>query len=347
MLGRGSKNLNMSLIPLVELTRNHTLENQHYGAVAVVNFKGDVIASAGDAHWLTFTRSTLKPLQALPFMQSGGDVAMKFDTRDIAMICASHNGEDMHVQQVNTMLSKVGLPYQKLECGCHVPMMFSFFDKPAPQGLRFDERYNNCSGKHAGFMAACVHQGYAVQGYTLPEHPLQCAIRRDVARAVGMDEAQMQLGIDGCSAPNYAMPLAKLAYGFARLASGAKDAEFGASFEKLSHAMRAHPELVSGTGRNDEAFMRIGRGDWVSKVGAEAVQVIASVSRGEAIALKVIDGNKQALYAATVEVMEQRGWLDNVQRDALEPWRARVIMNARKLVVGERKTVFKLQSKPA
>jgi L-asparaginase II len=332
----------MNLIPLVELSRNGTLENQHFGAVAVVNLKGDVIASAGDAHWLTFTRSTLKPLQALPFMQSGGDVAFKFDSRDIAMTCASHNGEDMHVQQVNTMLSKVGLPYQTLECGCHLPLMFSFFDKPAPPGLRYDERYNNCSGKHTGFIAACVHQGYAVPGYTLPEHPLQGAIRRDVALAVGLDEAQMPTGIDGCSAPNYAMPLARLAYGFARLASGDKDAQFGASFAKLSHAMRAHPDLVSGTGRNDEAFMRIGRGDWVSKVGAEAVQVIASVSRGEAFALKIIDGNKQALYAATVEVMQQRGWLDDAQREALEPWRARIITNVRKLNVGERKAVFKL-----
>lgn len=332
----------MSLVPLIELTRNYTLENQHYGAVAVVNLKGDVVASAGDAHWMTFTRSTLKALQALPFMQSEGDEAMKFDTRDLAMICASHNGEDMHVQQVDSMFKKIGQPYQKLECGCHVPLAFSFFDKPAPQGLRFDERYNNCSGKHAGFIAACVHMGHEVQGYTLPEHPLQQAIRRDVARAVGMDAMQMPLGIDGCSAPNFAMPLSKLAYGYARLASGAKDAEFGASFKKLSHAMRAHPDLVSGTGRNDEAFMRIGRGDWVTKVGAEAVQVVASVSRGEAFALKIIDGNKQAMYAATVEVLDQLGWLDEAQREALEPWRARSIANARKLEVGERKAIFKL-----
>jgi L-asparaginase II len=335
----------MNLIPLIEMTRNATLENQHYGAVAVVNLKGDVIASAGDAHWMTFTRSTLKALQALPFMQSEGDVAMKFDARDIAMMCASHNGEDMHVTQVESMLTKAGQQYKALECGCHVPLIFSFFDKAAPAGVRYDERYNNCSGKHAGFVACCVHHSWPVKGYIELDHPAQRAIRRDVARVVGMDEMQMPVGTDGCSAPNYAMPLSKLAYGYARLASGARDAQFGASFEKLSSAMRAHPDLVSGTGRNDEALMRVGRGDWVTKVGADGVQVVSSVSRGEAFALKIIDANKQALYAATIEVLEQLGWLDDAQREALEPWRARKIINARGLMVGERKAVFTLQRK--
>ncbi len=335
----------MNLIPLIEMTRNATLENQHFGAVAVVNLKGDVLASAGDAHWMTFTRSTLKALQALPFMQSEGDVALKFTPQQIAMMCASHNGEAMHVEQVESMLARAGQPYQALECGCHVPLVYAFFDKPAPVGVRYDERYNNCSGKHAGFVACCVHHAWPVKGYIEPDHPAQRAIRRDVARVVGMDEAQMPLGTDGCSAPNYAMPLAKLAYGYARLASGERDAEFGASFEKLSSAMRAHPDLVSGTGRNDEALMRVGRGDWVTKVGADGVQVVSSVSRGEGFALKIIDANKPALYAATIEVLEQLGWLDDAQREALEPWRSRKIINARGLVVGERKAVFKLQIK--
>jgi L-asparaginase II len=333
----------MSLAPLIELTRNGTSENLHYGAIAVVNTKGELVASAGDAHWHTFSRSTLKALQALPLMESGGDKAFKFDSRDIAMMCASHSGEAMHVKQVDGMLSKIGQGYQVLECGCHEPYFYNITNTPVPEGARFDERHNNCSGKHTGFVACCVHKGYAVKGYTDPEHAVQREIRRDVARALRMDEAHMSLGIDGCSAPNYAMPLSKLALGYARLASGARDAEFGESFEKLSQAILQHPDLVSGTQRNDEAFMRIGRGDWITKIGAEAVQVVASVSRGEAFAMKIIDGNKPALYAATVDTLDQLGWLDDAQREALEPWRARAIRNVRKLVVGERRAVFKLQ----
>ena len=172
----------------------------------------------------------------------------------------------------------------------------------------------------------------------------QEAIARDVARAVGMDVQDMPRGIDGCSAPNFAMPLSKLATGYARLASGAQDAEFGASFALLSEAMTAYPEMVSGTGRNDLDFMRVGRGDWVSKVGADGVQVVGSKSRGEAFALKIIDGNKPALFAASVEVLDQLGWLDDAQRAALKPWRAAEIRNARGLLVGERLPVFQLQT---
>lgn len=125
-----------------------------------------------------------------------------------------------------------------------------------------------------------MQHGHSLDDYIDPAHPLQQAIRRDVARAVGMRSEDFKMGLDGCSAPNYALPLSKLAYGYARLASGARDGEFGQSFALLSEAMTSHPELVSGTGRNDLAFMQTGRGDWVSKVGADGVQVLGSKSRG-------------------------------------------------------------------
>ncbi len=333
----------MQFTPLIELSRNGTQECIHYGAVAIVNAQGTLLAHAGNPHWQCFTRSTLKALQALPFMEAGGAAQFGFEPAQLALMCASHNGEDMHVAQVQTMLDKVGLTHQALRCGCHVPLRFSYTDTPVPEGLQFDERHNNCSGKHAGFLAWCVQHGAPLDSYTEVGHPLQAAIRRSVARVAGVSEEQLSLGIDGCSAPNYAMPLSALARSYARLASGAQDAEFGASFELLSNAMTAHPELVSGTARNDEAFMRIGRGDWVSKVGADGVQVIGSKSRREALAIKIIDANKPALFAATVEVLEQLGWLDDLQRAALAPWRAQDIVNARGLLVGQRKPVFALQ----
>ena len=262
----------------------------------------------------------------------------------MALLCASHNGEDMHVAAAQGMLTQAGLSRSALRCGCHVPGLFTLLDQPPPPDLVFDERHNNCSGKHAGFLAYCVQHGLSLDDYIAPAHPLQQAIRRDVARAVGLEAADLVPGIDGCSAPNYAMPLSNLARGYARLASGARDSEFGASFATLGEAMTAHPELVSGTGRNDLAFMRAGRGDWVSKIGADGVQVVGSKSRGEALALKIMDGNKQALYAATVEALDQLGWLDAAQREELEPWRARTIVNVRGVRVGERRPAFRLQA---
>ena len=336
-------NAGMQLEPLIQLTRGGLTENLHLGAVAVVNTQGAITAQAGDPQWLTFTRSCLKALQALPFVESGGPAQFGFSAQLVALMCASHNGEQKHVDAAQDMLDKAGVSYKTLKCGCHVPLQFSFFDKAPPADFVADERHNNCSGKHSGFLAYCVQHGHALQDYLEPEHPLQQAIRRDVARAVGMDANDMPMGIDGCSAPNYAMPLWRLAYGYARLASGAQDAEFGASFATLSNAMTSHPDMVSGTGRNDLAFMQVGRGDWVSKVGADAVQVVGSKERGEAFAIKIIDGNKPALYAASVEVMDQLGWLDAGQRSALQPWRAQPIVNARGILVGERIPTFKLQ----
>jgi L-asparaginase II len=333
----------MDLTPLIELTRGGTLECLHFGAVAVVNTRGKVIAQAGNPHWLTFSRSTLKPLQALPFMEAQGPQQFGFSQEQVALLCASHNGEDRHVIQAQGMLGKAGLTYKALRCGCHVPGLFTTLDIAPPAGLVYDERHHNCSGKHAGFLAYCVQHGLSLEDYTDPLHPLQHAIRRDVARAVGMSPNDFRMGIDGCSAPNYAMPLSRLALGYARLASGARDPEFGASFSALSEAMTCHPDLVSGTGRNDLAFMRAGRGDWVAKIGADGVQVVGSKSRGEAFAIKIIDANKPALYAASVEVLAQLGWLDEAQHQLLTPWRAKTLVNARGIQVGERKPVFTLE----
>lgn len=334
----------MNLVPLIELSRGGITECLHLGAIAVASRHGTLTAQVGDAHWRTFTRSTLKALQALPFMEAGGPQQFGFGSEHIALMCASHNGEDSHVAVARDMLAKAGEGVQTLRCGCHVPLKFSTLEQQPPPGAVFDASYNNCSGKHAGFVDHCVQKGYGLDNYIDPMHPLQRAIRRDVARAVGLTENDLAMGIDGCSAPNYAMPLWRLAYGYARLASGAQDAEFGNSFAQLSSAMTQHPGLVSGTGRNDLAFMQAGRGDWVSKVGADGVQVVGSKSRGEAFALKIIDANKPALFAASVEVMEQLGWLDDAQREALKPWRAQPIINCRSLQVGERFPVFKLQT---
>ena len=307
----------MNFEPLIELTRNGIQECVHMGALAVTDTEGRVLAQVGNPHWLCFTRSTLKAMQALPLVQSGGVAHFGFTPTELALMCASHNGEDIHVEQVTSILHKSGSSTRQMRCGCHVPYRFTFFDRPMPEGFAYDERHHNCSGKHSGFLAYCVQHGLPTDSYTEVDHPLQQKIRQAVAHLAGLREEDLALGIDGCSAPNYAMPLSKLAYGYARLASGAADAELGESFALLSAAMAAQPWMVSGTGRNDLAFTQAGRGDWVTKVGADGVQVVGSKSRGEAFAIKIIDGNKPALFAASVEVLDQLGWLDDAQREQL------------------------------
>ncbi|MFN7153360.1 MAG: asparaginase [Acidovorax sp.] len=334
----------MQFVPLIEVTRGDLAECQHWGAVAVANRTGRVLAQVGDPYAVTFTRSTIKAFQALPFMLSGGARSLGWGPADLALLCASHNGEPMHVAQVDHMLGTVDLTYKALRCGCHVPM-FAAMGLPGlelPAGFVADERHHNCSGKHAGFAAYCVLQGLPQDDHLAPGHPLQIAIRERVAQAVGLEPQQLQVGTDGCSAPNYAMPLAHLARGYARLAGGTPDTDLDESLTALADAMVAHPELGSGTGRHDQDFMRVGRGDWVSKTGADGVQVVGSRSRGEAFALKIMDGNMVAQVAAAVEVMDQLGWLDDSQREALAHRRASDIINARGVRVGGRRPVFNL-----
>lgn len=334
----------MDIEPLIHRTRGGLAECVHFGSVAVVNAQGKLTAFVGNPHAVTFTRSTLKALQALPFMESGGPEQFGFSQAEVAMLCASHSGEDRHVQATQSMLDKTRLSVRALHCGCHVPYHFDLSGKHPKDGETFDARHNNCSGKHAGFLAYCVQHGLSLEDYIAPNHPLQQAIRRDVALAAGMAVQDLKMGIDGCSAPNYAMPLSSLARAYARLASGISDPEFGGSFAKLRDAMIAQPGMVSGAGRNDLAFMQIGGGDWVTKVGADGVQVVGSVTRREAIAIKVTDGDKPALFAATVAVLDQLGWLSDAQRAALEPWRALAIVNSRGILVGERLPVFTLHT---
>jgi L-asparaginase II len=333
----------MNFVPLVELTRNGIQECVHMGALAVTDTEGRVLAQVGNPQWLCFTRSTLKAMQALPLVQSGGVAHFGFTPTELALMCASHNGEEMHVEQVTSILRKSGSSTRQMRCGCHVPYRFTFFDQPMPEGFAYDERHHNCSGKHSGFLAYCVQHGLPTDSYTEVDHPLQQKIRQAVAHLAGLSEEELALGIDGCSAPNYAMPLSRLARSYARLAQPESDGLYGESLQQLGQAMSAHPELVSGTGRNDADFMRVGRGDWVTKVGADGVQVVGSRSRGQALAIKVMDGNKAALFAATLEALDQLGWLDDAQRQELAPWRAQVLLNVAGVPVGERRSTFKLQ----
>ena len=334
----------MTFEPLVEHTRGPLAEIIHAGAIAVVDHQGKLLASVGDADAMCFTRSTLKPFQALPFMQGGGAAHFGFEPEHIALLCASHNGEDMHVLKVDEMLARIGHSHASLQCGCHVPLRFSYGGLTPLPDLQFDERHNNCSGKHAGFLAYCVQHSLPLAHHLEPAHPLQQAIRQSVATVSQLDEAQLVSGVDGCSAPNYAMPLSRLAFSFARLASGGQDSEFGQEFKALSDAMLAHPEMISGTGRNDLAFTRAGRGDWLTKIGADGVQVIASKSRRQTIALNVISGHMPALYAAAVTALEQAGWLDAEQRELLKAWGHQKILSVKGVQVGEIRTVYQLKA---
>ena len=332
----------MKHVPLVEVTRGQQVECVHSGSVAVVDLAGRVLYQAGDPEFVTFARSTIKPFQAAPFVRAGGLAHFGYSERETALLCASHSGETMHVEAVQSMLHKAGCDQHHLRCGCHIPMRYGADDR-VPADAVFTQLHNNCSGKHAGFLAACVQHGYPLDTYLAPEHPLQQQVRASVAHFAGVRAADLKMGIDGCSAPNYALPLARLALAYARLAQDAADSDYGDTLPLLFRAMTQHPELVSGTGRNDLAFMQTGAGDWVAKIGADGVQVIGVRSAGIGIAVKVVDGNMRALYTAAVAVLQQLGLVTAPEATPLAPWLRPQLHNFMGLWTGELRPVLALQ----
>jgi L-asparaginase II len=311
----------------------------------VVDRDGRLLYAAGDANYLTTTRSTLKPLQSLPFAAAGGIARFGLSSPQVALLCASHSGEPRHVAAAAEILRRADCVPDQLLCGVHPPLFYTANDELPPAGVRFSPLQHNCSGKHSGMLAYCRQHGVPFASYVAFDHPLQVAIRHAVARFTGVGEAALVGGVDGCSAPNYAVPLSRLAYAYARLATAGDDEHYGAGPAMLASAMIDHPEMVSGERRSDLALARAGGGDWLTKVGAEGVQAIGVRSKGWGIAIKVVDGNARGLHPATVSVLDQLGLLDATQQVELNSWREPPIRNYRGLVTGRVEPVIRLESR--
>lgn len=330
-------------VPVAIVSRGAMTDAIHSGSVAVVDVRGRLLYAAGNPDLVVPTRSSLKPFQALPLVAAGGIERFGLTRAQLALTCASHSGEERHVAAVADLLGRAGNSAADLQCGTQLPMHYELsgtFPPPPP----YSPLAHNCSGKHAGMLAWCVHCGAPKADYLAFDHPLQVAIRAAVAHFTGVAETALPWGVDGCSAPNYAVPLAALARAFARLACATPDPRYGDAPVRVADAMTAHPEMVSGEGRNDLAYMRAGRGDWVAKVGAEGIQAIGIRSQGLGIVVKVGDGAKRGLHPAVVSVLDQLGLLDDAQRAELAQWREAPVRNYRGLVTGVIRPVVELRA---
>ena len=322
-------------VPIAVSTRGGYPENVFYGSVAAVDRSGKLIASVGDVDAPIFTRSALKPLQALPLVANPRFAEYALTAKEIALLCSSHNGEAIHADTAERLLAKIGLTDSALQCGSHAPYWYKWNNQRPEEGKRWSSYFHNCSGKHSGMLLQAKLLAASTETYLEPENAVQKLIRDAVAYATGAsDPAAMPWGTDGCSAPNFAVPLKGLAHAFAWLSRAEDDARYGGAPRKLFEAMAAHPEMVSGEGRNDLALSSAGRGDWATKVGADGVQTLASRSRGIGIAAKLSNGNGEALMVAFCEVLEQLNMLDAEARAVLAPWAGASIKSVRGIEVG-------------
>jgi len=346
--------------PILELTRGRVVEAIHLGSIAIVDSTGKLLLSHGDPHTVAFLRSSAKPFQALPFVERGGVEHFNFTQSELSISCASHETAQLHLDTVRAMQAKIGIQEDDLQCGAHLPGDAAMLRMVIKQDIKPTANFNNCSGKHSAMLAHAKMRGLPLENYLDQVHPIQQDILATFSEMCGIEKEKVELGVDGCSAPNFAVPLLNAALGMARLCDPRGLSETRATAcSKITSAMIAHPEMVSNHGEFDCELMKAGAGKMITKRGAEGFQIIGLMpgvygENGVGIAFKVTDGDASRMNddlessarvrpAIALEILRQLKALDDAQLKSLTKFGpAKQLKNHRGLVTGESHPVFNL-----
>ena len=325
---------------LVEVTRGALVESAHRGAIAIVDAAGKVRSALGDIERPIFPRSAVKALQALPLVESGAAEALDFEPEELALACASHNGEDIHVNTARVMLIKAGLDEDALECGAQWPKLDADRAALICNGESPCALHNNCSGKHAGFLGLARVMGVPTKGYVEPDHPVQQEIRAVMEAMTGASLVADKCGIDGCSIPTWATPLSGLARAFACFGTGEglEPARADAA-ATLYDACCGHPHMVAGTDRFCTDVMTAFSTRIYVKTGAEGVFCASIPELGLGVALKCDDGTTRASEAMMAGVISALMEVDEDEADVLARFDHAPIKTRRGVTAGEVRTV--------
>jgi len=323
---------------LANVIRGDTVESVHSGHVAIVDGEGNTIFETGDPQAVTFFRSASKPFQLIPVITSGAADAFGFTEAEIALGCASHSGEPVHVEIARSMLAKAGFTEDDLHCGIQLPFNEHEAERMLKAGEQPTQLHNNCSGKHAAMLALARHIDADPASYESISNPVQYRALGCVADFTELASERIKLGIDGCSVPNFAVPVRAMASSFARLVRPSKlDGLVQAASDRIVAAMTKYPELIGGTNRLDTMLMRAAAGRIVSKVGADGVWCCGVVPSGRyrsglGIAVKVADGDDhRGRPVIAVSILKQLGLISSEALPELSPM---PIKNRRGNVVG-------------
>lgn len=313
------------------------VECEHRLRVAVWR-DGRLARAAGDTEALVYLRSSAKLVQALASVLTGAADRFAMTDAELALACGSHGGESFHVDTAAGLLRKIGLGPEHLQCGAHPPVFEPAARAIWAAGGTPTALHNNCSGKHSAMLAACVAAGWPTADYLDPAHPLQEMNRANVAAFGGLAPSDVRVGVDGCSAPVFAVPLASAARIFANVtnrsaAEGLTEARRVAA-RRVCAALREKPEMIGGTKRLDTDLIRATGGRVLSKVGAEGLWCAGASGANLGLAVKSDDGTAAAPYWAGITALRTLGVLSDSEWEALAPHRDLVRRNHRKIEVG-------------
>ncbi len=333
---------------VAKVFRGDREESVHYGSVAVVNRKGELTHYVGDPDFFTFVRSSAKPFQVLPLILTGAADHFGFNPKQLSIMCGSHAGTDHHREVVLANLDRIDVSPDRLKCGVHLPLFMQMKGEHPQNGEHLDPLRHNCSGKHSGFLALTKFLGKNIDDYLEVRSEAQSMVMETAAKMYGVDKSQVLIGIDGCSAPNFGLPLRHTAVAFNKLAvADGGDTDINAGLKRVKAAMTEFPEIFSGEGRFDLALMRTFPGNVICKGGAEAIQGIGFAEPAIGIAVKIEDGNPRALYTVCIEVLKQLGLLKVEQAPQLQPFYNPEIRNYRNILTGRIVADFALVKTPA
>ena len=320
-------------VVVIEVTRGPVVESRHEGIAAVVKSDGTVVASWGDIDAPILPRSANKPIQAMAFVESGAVERFGLGDEHIALSCASHSGEPRHVETVRAWLASVGLGEGDLECGTHAPRLPETVEALIRANAVPTAAFNNCSGKHSGFLTTAVQYGEPTNGYIKYDHPVQRRLRDVMSDICGADAHAFPHGTDGCGIPTLATPLKSLARAMASMADPSRLSNKHAEAAiRIRAAMNAEPFMVAGSGRFCTRINGALPGVVQVKTGAEGVFCAMLPTLGLGVALKMWDGAGRASEVAMAALLDHLGVLPAGQRDEiLHP----AIKNVVGLLVGE------------
>jgi L-asparaginase II len=329
---------------VVNVYRGGTIESIHYGHAVVVKSDGKIVYKIGDPETVTYLRSSAKPFQTIPLIESGAAYHFKFSPEEIAIISGSHNGEPQHTRVVAQILEKIGLGPEYLQCGAHIPHYYTAANiTPAP-GEEFLPIQHNCSGKHAGMLAICVFKNLPVENYLDPDHPVQKLITEAISYICDYPLEKIKIGVDGCSAPVHGLPIYNMALGFARFVTPPSVPRDKAKiYSTICQAMIDHPDMVAGAKRYDTDIMQICKEKLIAKGGAEGLHCVGFVERGWGMAAKIGDGARRAIFPFSLELLKQLGVVTSEELEKLQEYHHSIIYNWTNKEVGHIKAEFELQ----
>lgn len=314
---------------VAEITRGEVVESRHHGFIVAADGDGKIVARSGDVeNCVTYMRSAAKPIQAINVIASGAADRFGFTDRELAIMCASHYGEEGHRQTVYGMLEKIGCSVSDLVCGATLSLRQAYMEEQLREKMPMDATCSDCSGKHCGFLAVCKLKGYPTQGYNRPDHPMQREVLHVMSRMSSVPEERIPLGVDGCSVPVHALPLINMAVAYARFSTPEQLEEpYRSACRRLYGAMNAHPWMVAGTGGFCTAFMENTGGRFCGKGGAEGIFCVGVKDRNLGIVVKIEDGCSRAIPPVVLSVLERLGLMGREELESLRGFALPAITN--------------------